>query len=38
MVFLSLFDYNPLVHDTFCPPRRRNAGELSRANDAASTA
>jgi hypothetical protein len=28
VVFLSLFDDNPLVHDTFCPPRSAYAGEL----------
>ena len=28
IVFLSLFDDNPLVHDTFCPPRSAYAGEL----------
>ncbi len=28
VVFLSLFDDNPLVHDTFCPPRSAYAGDL----------
>ena len=27
VVFLSLFDDNPLVHDTFCPPRSAYAGD-----------
>jgi TraM recognition site of TraD and TraG len=27
VVFLSLFDDNPLVHDTFCPPRSAYAGQ-----------
>jgi hypothetical protein len=28
VVFLSLFDDNPLVHDTFCPPRSAYAGDV----------
>ena len=28
VVFLSLFDDNPLVHDTFCPPRSAYAGDI----------
>jgi hypothetical protein len=29
VVFLSLFDDNPLVHDTFCPPRAAYAGQIT---------